>query len=1747
MRRLVLSVLLAVSACWATAQQNYGNEWINYDQRYWAFWVGTTQVAWPDPIDGFWRIDSATLANAGFPVASTDAQTIQVWGREHQVPICFPGDSDHVFNGTDFIEFYVPKNDAWLDTALWDDPAHINNPYYSAIGDSIQYFLTIGTAAESERVLYEGPGDWASLPVIEDWYWAESTLVPTWPFTYKRGKRDYLGTTTSYMCEGEGFSFNDYGTNGADLTVVEDLQLPWPWINTAAPPLKLSAVILGANSASQLQHPDHHLRFSAGTGSFNQVIDTIWTAEKTIKLQVSIPAGGYANPWVPTTFKLVHDLDDIYQDLPPDYPDLQSLSYLRAEYPHAIGDGTFPTQSHRMKFPNDGQDIRMQFYTNWDPVIYVFGDTVRRITTELANGGWKNCRLPYDPSSDTTFAYMSSTGTIRLVDTIFQVNGDGFFNDYGALNTDSALIIVTHPKLMNGALQYAQYRESSQHNHYNTVVANVMELYQQFGGGILRHPVAIRRFAKNLLDRFDTKPQGLFIIGKGTQAPRYGFNDLSGYRSMWPGDSTARKLCLVPSFGYPPSDALLTMGISGNDWDQSIPVGRLAAQTEQQVIDYKDKVQELEQQQSVPAAWMKNILHFRGGFNDNEVLLFQGALTNFQLIAEDTCFAGHVTQFVKNPDELISQASADSVYDLVEQGVTLMTFFAHASGGGFDISIDQPGNYQWNGRYPFMIGNSCYTGNIHLPSSSSGSEQFVLPAGAGAIAFLASNDLGVSTPLWGMTSNFYTSFSRKHYGSSIGRHIQYMDSVALFTDWSDITTDATVHQFTLHGDPTLKMNSPLQPDMEITPADVRLSPDPVTADVDSFQVRARVRNLGNACQCPEFPVTATRLVPGNNDPLTEATEHMDLNTFEDTVRFTLPVLADSGGAGINTLNVSVDLVQSPFGIVDEYEDLSNNEVSKAFLVTSGDLIPVDPFNFAITLDPAPVLQASTGDPFAPMRGYVFQIDTIDTYDSPMMEEGHVNAPGGVVNWQPPSIYSLNTLQDSLVYFWRCSVDSTGNDGFDWKEFSFQYIPGRKGWGQAHHMQFKDTSANNSFENLLHRRPERDFEFYTGARNVGAVVQGNSAAIVKWTKDLVTQEGSPGCLGASPSFMVAVIDPFDFTPWTTRWNGTGHHLGAINDHIDGSEPSQHLNYCWTPTRPYKAFQFPIFDPLSPWRDSLRYALEDSIPDGHYLLMYTVGFLLKDSLESDGIDDLLIEMGATQYPSLPDSVPYIFFCRKGFPGTAQEVAGTTSSSLIDFATFVDIVGNSGSMRAPRSAEMLLWNSLHWEIDPTLPTDSAWIQLRTVNQEENAEALTYEVDPGATTDSLWLDTIGVNSVLHPRIRLSGSYKSVLSDDPYPAQTKRWQIVGTPAPECAIDPPLGYFMNVDSLFEGQTARVMVAVHNISDVPMDSLLMAAWVTDEDNVRHTVHWERKAPLPVDGVVLDTISITLADGYAGMNALVIEANPVDTTTGIYDQREQYHFNNIATLRFETLKDRENPVLDVTFDGVHILDGDIVSAKPEIKMTLDDENTTLLFDDLSDTAQIKVFLLRPDTTAEVRIPFHDNATGEDIMQFIPTTGSENVCKVMWHPGQLADGVHRLRVQASDISRNESGSHDYTVKFEVINKPTITEVLNYPNPFTTSTRFVFTLTGSEVPTGMRIRIMTISGRVVREIMQNELGPLHIGRNITEYAWDGHDQFGDKLARGVYLYQVVAQLNGQDIEYRETSAGGYFTKGFGKMYLLR
>jgi flagellar hook assembly protein FlgD len=174
--------------------------------------------------------------------------------------------------------------------------------------------------------------------------------------------------------------------------------------------------------------------------------------------------------------------------------------------------------------------------------------------------------------------------------------------------------------------------------------------------------------------------------------------------------------------------------------------------------------------------------------------------------------------------------------------------------------------------------------------------------------------------------------------------------------------------------------------------------------------------------------------------------------------------------------------------------------------------------------------------------------------------------------------------------------------------------------------------------------------------------------------------------------------------------------------------------------------------------------------------------------------------------------------------------------------------------------------------------------------------------------------------------------------------------------------------------------------------------------------------------------------------------------------------------------------------------------------------------------------------------------DEIQFIPATDNNNRASILYKPTQLEDGKYAIKIQATDAVGNKAGNNEYEIEFIIINKSSISNFFPYPNPGTTNIRFVFTLTGSKTPDDLLIRIMTISGKVVKEITKQEFGSIKFGNNISEYAWDGNDIYGDRLANGVYLYQVFTRINQKNIEnMKSVNTDKYFTEGTGKIYLMR
>jgi len=122
------------------------------------------------------------------------------------------------------------------------------------------------------------------------------------------------------------------------------------------------------------------------------------------------------------------------------------------------------------------------------------------------------------------------------------------------------------------------------------------------------------------------------------------------------------------------------------------------------------------------------------------------------------------------------------------------------------------------------------------------------------------------------------------------------------------------------------------------------------------------------------------------------------------------------------------------------------------------------------------------------------------------------------------------------------------------------------------------------------------------------------------------------------------------------------------------------------------------------------------------------------------------------------------------------------------------------------------------------------------------------------------------------------------------------------------------------------------------------------------------------------------------------------------------------------------------------------------------------------------------------------------------------------QLEPGIHTLRIKAWDILNNSS---EYTLDFSVMNDDelVISHVLNYPNPFTTNTQFWFEHNKPGQDLFVQIHIFSLSGKVVKKL---EKTINTAGNRSCDIDWNGRDDFGDKIGRGVYIYRIKVFCSG-------------------------
>ena len=121
------------------------------------------------------------------------------------------------------------------------------------------------------------------------------------------------------------------------------------------------------------------------------------------------------------------------------------------------------------------------------------------------------------------------------------------------------------------------------------------------------------------------------------------------------------------------------------------------------------------------------------------------------------------------------------------------------------------------------------------------------------------------------------------------------------------------------------------------------------------------------------------------------------------------------------------------------------------------------------------------------------------------------------------------------------------------------------------------------------------------------------------------------------------------------------------------------------------------------------------------------------------------------------------------------------------------------------------------------------------------------------------------------------------------------------------------------------------------------------------------------------------------------------------------------------------------------------------------------------------------------------------------------------ELAEGEHKLKLKVWDIYNN---SNEDSLFFTVVSDSEfkISHVLNYPNPFTTNTSFFFEHNRPNQNLNTLIQIFTVSGKVVKSIHTEIITE---GFRSEGISWDGLDDFGNRIGKGVYFYKITVQTS--------------------------
>lgn len=1644
---------LTSSACLA----QYTNGWVAYNQRYYKISVAAT---------GIYRLTYDQLQEAGVPVNSIDPRLIQIFHRGEEQAIYFKHDqlpADNKFDTGEYLEFYGERNDGEMDSKLYQPALSQPHKYYNLYSDTSAYFLTVNPLPVlGKRMEPFDEVNSSSIPK-ETSHSQERLQILT--AEYSPGDIRDVYVTQSFFDEGEGWTGATICTGNSQCIGFEQRDFSIDQLSniiTSQPAPQLEIQLTGRDFLRHLAE----IYVGPSTSSLRLLTSKQFDYFKT-------PVYAEALQWsdIGVDGKMIVRVKAIGVD---GARDRLSVGYVKVTFAQGFNLASATSRNFTLnanagaggkayiEMDNAPAGTRLWDVTDPSQLVMIGTHTSGSLLTAV---------IPN--SSDTRKLYASSTFMMPAVSQVKPVM-------FREMNTAAQYIVVSHRSLMKSALGYsdpvrafAGYRASEEGGGYDTLVVSIDQLYDQFNYGETSS-VAITEFMRYMIGSGD--PQYLFLVGKGRDVSAAMYR-----RTLDPLESRD----LVPPGGSPGSDATFTAGMDGNPNVQAVATGRLTASTPNQVAVYLNKVKEAE---AAPYNDLsrKKLLHLSGGKEVAQLTLFRSYMEGFAETARGNYLGGSVATIGKRG---ISDIEFINVSDQINAGVDLVTFFGHSAPNVTDISIGFPDDpvlgYNNKGKYPAFLVNGCNAGEYFNNGESFG-ESWIMIADKGARNFIANSSFGFELVLREYTNYFYkVAFADSIFLAKGIGDVQKEVARRFLNDFGNEKSvfTAQVNQMVLLGDPSLKLFAPASPDYETEDAlidVVSFDGKPIHAMTDSLQLLVIANNLGRST----IRKLTVKVVHTIDDMETEYNVEYNSVKYQDTLKLTI-----ARGSGSFYGNNKIEVFLDPENKIEELNEDNNHAQWTRFIQFNGTQ-NLQPSNFGIvnTTSPAVLFQNTnnatpiTGaEEVKPENTYLIELDTTKSFDSPFLFSGQANGEVLV-----RSHFDLLD-EDSTVYYWRTKPASS-TDG-QWETTSFTYIKnGPKGWTQ---MAFGQLTEN-TWEGLVPDEVNRKIGFESKNVSISMKTFGDANA-------------EPGI---TPSFIVNSAEYY-YSPGGTACRNNTINLVAFDR---------------STVNPYAAVPFDFSNSFGrecgrePAIINSFAASETDTGNGDDLIQYVDNLKLSDSVVLFTVGDAdfaawtstvktkLGEIGilSSDIDTFQPGEPIVIFGRKGaVPGTArivrsdqavpQEQKLEVSEDLTGYIT-------SGSIKSVSIGPALAWHDLSPQFKLTNPDDLAEVDVYTIDK--TGGETVYAMHQQAA-----LDISSINASQYPFLKLV--YRTKDEEHLTPAVLKHWLVTYDPAPDGVLlagSPAFG----PSTVPEGTMHTSDFMFVNVSNVDFTDSLASVFsiLNRTTRTRETHEFRIRGPAAGETVNFSQTVNTL--GKVGQNDLSVTVN-TDFVT------EQYLQNNAMEIAsyLEVLKDQSNPQMEVIVDGRYLSDGDFVSANPEIRVRLRDDNHLIA---LKDTTSLQVFMSDPcedDDCSLKRIAF----SRPDVSWSIGKSGE---LLMIFTPKDLKEGRYLLSANGTDASGNPAGDKQYEVSFIVDREPGLIFNSPYPNPSATGFYFEFAAAGETAPESFVLQIINRSGQDVAYFTDQDSHPLRVG--INQLRWTGLDLQGDRLSDGLYFYLLKVRSGGNE-----------------------